>query len=720
MQRRRWLGIIGIAISLALLPSSRRAEGRLDTAARIDGSEAQGVARDLAEQFHSPFVERLLLVVRGIPSPDSAEGLAAIRTIGDGLRKESAVGAVASYAEWRDDLFLGTGGTFLIIGIRPSATSVESFIPPLRKRIAGVQRDLRSKYPGATLELTGETPLNFDIRKASADDARLAETRVVPVVLVLLLAAFGSAVSAALPLLMGFLAIVVTMGVAALIAPHWHLSILIQNLATMLGLGLGIDYALLMVSRFREAFEASGDAAHAAGDASRNGGHTLLISASTVAIGFAALLIVPISDIRSIGAAGFFIAAASFLLTFMILPGILELLGARVDLGRIPFLDRTPRPARWRAWTRRVTARPGLALLFAGVPLLILSLYSLRLSSGLPRDDWLPREAESVLALHALQDMHRAALVQSMRVVLELPADAKVDTDRGFDAVRRLSAALARDPRTARVLSLPSLTRGASALSFVPDEMRKTFLRADARATLLEVLPKESVSSAQQTGWVRELRGVDVSGITGLRGAKIRIGGIPALNADYEDTIAHRLPLVVAWVIGATLLALMAGFRSLLAAIKAIVLNLLSVGASLGLLVIVFQEGRGCALVGLDGATGGVFPIVPILTFAIVFGLSMDYEVFLVSRVLEARRSGLGELDAIAEGVARTAGIITSAATIMIAVFAAFALGSFLVIKMIGFALAVAVLIDATLVRIVIGPALLAIGGRWNWWPGRI
>jgi len=198
----------------------------------------------------------------------------------------------------------------------------------------------------------------------------------------------------------------------------------------------------------------------------------------------------------------------------------------------------------------------------------------------------------------------------------------------------------------------------------------------------------------------------------------MKIGGIPALDADYQTIVLKRFVPVTTMVVLGTLAALLAGFRSLFAAVKAIVLNLLSVASSFGALVLVFQDGHGSSFLGVQGGTGSVFPLVPIVTFAIVFGLSMDYEVFLVARVLEARRSGLNETDAIPEGLARTAGLITSAAAIMIVVFAAFTFGNFLVVKMIGFTLAVAVLIDATLVRIVIGPALLCLAGDWNWWPG--
>jgi putative drug exporter of the RND superfamily len=208
-----------------------------------------------------------------------------------------------------------------------------------------------------------------------------------------------------------------------------------------------------------------------------------------------------------------------------------------------------------------------------------------------------------------------------------------------------------------------------------------------------------------------------VAGLAAMTGATVRVGGIPALNADYNFVVGDRLPSVMVFVVGGTLLALLIAFRSIFAAVKAILLNLLSVAAAFGALVLVFQDGHGSGLVGISGGTGSVFPIVPILAFAIVFGLSMDYEIFLVARVFEARRSGLSEKEAIVEGLARTGSLITSAAAIMVVVFAAFTLGGFLAIKMLGFTLAVAVLFDATLVRMVIGPALLYLAGDWNWWP---
>jgi RND superfamily putative drug exporter len=401
------------------------------------------------------------------------------------------------------------------------------------------------------------------------------------------------------------------------------------------------------------------------------------------------------------------------------------LLGPRIDIGRLPFTPKLDAQRaehtgnRWRQWGKMIVAHPMLALFVAGTPLLWLAWQVRGLDTSVPRGDWLPQAAESVHALHTLERMGRGGVVESLRVIVELPTDSITQTDVGWNALDRLTKRLASDPRADRVISITTIAESnRSSLQELSRETRRTFLSTDGRAALLEVLPAGSLSLRDQVNWVRELRETGAPALTGVPGATLLVGGIPALNADYETIIRDRFPSVTAMVVGGTLLALLCGFRSIFAALKAIALNLLSVAASFGALVLVFQNGHGGRFLGVPAGTGSVFPLVPIVAFAIVFGLSMDYEVFLVARVLEARRSGLSEMDAIPEGLARTAGLITSAAAIMIVVFAAFTFGDFLVVKMIGFTLAVAVLIDATLVRIVIGPALLRMAGDWNWWPG--
>jgi RND superfamily putative drug exporter len=728
-RRRFCLAMSGFVMALALMPFSYKVERRLETAAHIKGGESEKVNLELAQRFQSPYAHRLIVVISGIPDPDSAESADALGFLTSSLRSVPGVSGAVSSLDWPDPLFTGNnGGALIIVGLDLHDRTVEALVPILKAKAEWMEGQLRSQYPDVKLEITGEAPLSLDLQKVSADDVKHAEERAMPVTLLLLLLAFGSLVAALLPLGVGVLSISMAMGAAALLAHFLHLSILVQNLATMLGLGLGIDYALLMVSRFREALAEGYDPGHAADIAAGQAGRTLIISAATVAIGFSALLTVPISELRSIGIAGLLVTVFSVMLCTFILPWVLGLLGHRINAARVRLPGRrfkTPESLcaaseRWVRWGSIITRRPWTALLVAGIPLLILAFQARRISPGIPGLDSLPAAAASVRALHTLQGMGRAGIVQSLRVILELPPQAPPLSPAGWLALSRLTNHFQSDPRAEEVLSLPTLTGmsdTANAVNDVPEPIRQSFLRSDGQATLIELLPTATLSSNEQIRWVREVRSSDVAAITGVPGAVLRVGGVAAQVADYEAVVKERLPRVVLGVVLGSLLALLIGLRSLFAAVKAILLNLLSVGASFGALVVVFQEGHGSKLLGLDEPTGTVYPIVPILSFAIVFGLSMDYEVFLVARVLEERRRGLSERAAVIEGLARTAGLITSAGAIMIAVFTAFTVGSFMVVQMLGFTLAVAVLIDATLVRMVVGPALLQLAGDWNWWP---
>jgi RND superfamily putative drug exporter len=728
-RRRFWLAMSGFAVAFALMPFSYKVERRLETAAHIKGGESEKVDLELAQRFQSSYAHRLVVVISGLPDPESAESADALDFLTSSLRNVPGVSGAVSSLDWPDPMFTGNnGGALIIVGLDPHDKAVEALVPTLRAKADGMEAQLRSKYPNIKLGITGEIPLTFDLRKVSADDVRHAEERATPVTLVLLFLAFGSLVAALLPLGIGFLSISMALGAAALLAHYLHLSILVQNLATMLGLGLGIDYGLLMVSRFREALAEGHDPAHAADIAAGQAGRTLVISATTVAIGFSALLTVPISELRSIGIAGLLVTVLSVLLCVSILPWVLSLLGHRIDSAKVRLSGKkvkTPdelcaASERWTRWGRIITRRPWTALLVAGVPLLILAFQARRISPGIPDHDSLPATAESVKALRTLQAMGRSGIVQSLRVVVELPPQSPALSPAGWLGITRLTKQFQSDPRAEEVLSLPTLagmSETVDAVQDVPQPIRESFLRSDGQATLIELLPTATLSPNEQIRWVREVRSSDVAAITGVPGTVLRVGGIPALDADYGAVVKKRLPGVILGVVLGSLLALLIGLRSLFAAVKAVLLNLLSVGASFGALVLVFQEGHGSKLFGLNGPTGTVYPIVPILSFAIVFGLSMDYEVFLVARVLEERRGGLSERSAVVEGLARTAGLITSAAAIMIAIFVAFTVGSFLVVQMLGFTLAVAVFIDATVVRMVVGPALLQLAGDWNWWP---
>ena len=724
--RHPWLiGVFWLVMTVVLAPGARHVEDRLEVAARMPSEQAQAVHDDLQRRFRSPFTDRVLLVVEGVPLPTTPEGREALETIVRDVKKVPGVAATLSSLDTRDPIFAGREGGFLVVvGLDAGGRPVEDLLPRLREATTALTAKLRPAHPQAWFGWTGEVPLNFDLRRASAADARSAELRVLPLTLLLLILAFGGALAAVLPIGIGILSIVLSLGVAAWLSQFFVISIFIQTIASMIGLGLGIDYALLTVSRFREALSTGCGAGAAAEETARRAGWTILLSAFPVTIGFAALLTIPLSEQRSVGLAGLLVTLFALLLSVTLLPAILSRLGTRIDALRI----RRVRPERaasgsaaWRRWGHRVTARPVLALVLASAPLLLLAAQSRRLATSTPLGDWLPKGSESVRAYHQLDAMGRSNLIHSLRVVLDLPPGVALDSEEGWSAAVRLFEKLRKDDRFERIQCLPAIFDRPDGRRFLPllaPAVRRTLEASDGTAALFESIPARRLTPNEQVNLAREVRTWDAAALTGLPGARMRVGGRPAFDADYEDIVARHFHRVVVLVVGCTFLALFAGFRSLLVAVKAVLLNLLSVGAAFGALVLVFQEGHGARWLGLAGPTGSVFPIIPVVVFCIVFGLSMDYEVILVARVAEARRGGLDETDAIAEGLARTASVITSAAAIMIAVFFGFTLGNFLPIKMLGFALSVAVLIDAVAVRMVIGPALLRLAGRWNWWPG--
>jgi RND superfamily putative drug exporter len=724
-RRRYWVLALWAIVLLLLLPQACTVGSRLEAAVRMPGSPAARVDAALAHDFHSRFVHRLVLVLRGVPSPDTPEGREALSEIVAAVRAVPGVAGTLSYLDSRDEIFLGREGSFFVVGLDERKAGPDARMAPLREASRAVSARLAGRFPQVKLLWTGEIPLNLDVRQASSEDARSAERRALPVALLLLLAAFGSVVAALLPVAVGVLGVFLTLGVAALVARFFHLSIFVQNIASMIGLGIGIDYALLMISRFRESLARKHSPELAVEDSGPRAGQTLLLSALPVGIGFAALLTIP-GDFRSIGFGGMLVTFFTLLLALTLLPALLAALGRRVDAGRIMSRSAAAHEEgsrRWRRWGVRVVRHPWLALALGGLPMVLLAAQAWRLQTGPVRGDWLPSNPESVRAVQRLEDMGRGNVVQTLRVLLTLPASAPVGSPEGWTAARRLSQAFEHDPRIARVHSAAKEAAVGITRARVKELVDDGSISRDERSVLYELLPAVTSSDpmnlrADAEGLSRSIQASDAALLTGVPGSAIAVGGLPAINSQFEDAISGRLQSVVELVMVVTFFALFFGFRSVLVAAKAVVLNLLTVAAAFGALVLVFQEGHGIELFGLETGTGRVFTIVPILAFCIVFGLSMDYEVFLVSRVAEARRSGLSEDEAIVEGLARTGSVITSAGSIMIAVFAAFAMGAFLPIQMLGFVLTVAVLLDATVVRMVIGPALLRLAGKWNWWPG--
>jgi putative drug exporter of the RND superfamily len=713
-----WCAGAGLGIAAALGLSER-----MVGVTRLEGSESARVEDLLVERFGSPLAQPLLLVGRGFPLAGEAPPPALLERLQASLTSVPGVRAVSSPAATPDTLLYGAepGSVVFVVGIDTHARG-DSIMPRLRAAADTELADLRRTAPDATLRWTGGQALTADLRATSARHSRMAELRALPVLLVVLLVAFRSVVAALLPLLLGALATAVGLGVA--LGVGWFItpSTLLGNVASILGLALGIDYSLLMITRFREALALGGTPEVASVESVRSAGHTIVISGSTVALGFAGLLLVPIAEIRSVGLGGLGVAAVAVALATTLLPPILSWLGPAIDRGRLGPPPCSEPSVFWYRLGRRVTARPGTVLMLAGTPLVLLCLAALRLSSATPDAEWLPERMESARALDDLAAIGRAPIASLIPVVVELPA-AGADADSRWRSVLQLSDQLGLDARVAEVRSGPTLASSfgvpvAAFEAFAPDAMRRHFVAADGGLARIDVMPAGDVPAAELASLVRSIRRLTAD--PRFRDAAPQVGGLAAFQVDFEDAVDGAFPLVAASVIGSILFALSIGFRSVLIPLKATLLNMLTVGAGLGALVLVFQQGHGSSLFGLSDPLSGVFPGVPILAFCIVFGLSMDYEVFLIARIAEVRRTrpGGSETDAIIEGLARTGRVITFAAILMVVVFGSFAFGEYLPAALLGFTLAVAVLADVTLVRLAIGPALLRVAGRWNWWPG--
>ncbi len=720
--RRRWLLAFWVIVASVLVPLAAGSSARLEIGgAEARESESVWVDRALKQQFGSPFARNAVLVLEGIDPQDSA-GRVAMRDIEATLLEDENVLRVVSYINAPDSVFLSPRGTFILVGVSDKTPSDDEMVTQLRSITARLQPELERTHPAGRMWWTGAAAFNYDIRLASGRDAAAAERRVLPVTLIALFIIFGSVLAALLPIAVGGLAIALSLGAAFVISGYWPLVILLQNIVSMLGLGLGVDYALLIVTRFREEVSRGSETVAAAVLATKHAGSTVLLSGTAVAIGFAPLLIVPATELRSVAVGGLLVVLFAVLAATTLLPGILVFIGRRLEAGRVWRSGKRGGGSSWRIWGRWVVAHPVITLLVAGAPLVMLAWNARRLSTDIPSGPWLPRSMESTKGALALQTMGKSGVIQTLRVVILFPERGAATTDEGWAATTAMAQHLERDSRTARVKSLPMVLNAtrpsASLMSFVTPDMRNAFMSRDERMALIEVEPRHDVSTGDLMRFARELREIDVRAVTGFAGSQIKVGGLPALNADYQTAIGGSVISVVLLVVGGTFVALLAGFRSFLVPIKAIALNLLSVAAAMGATVLVFQDGYGLGLFGLDSPVDGLFPAVPTIVFCIVFGLSMDYEVFLVARVREAVASGLSGDDAVVAGLVGTAGVITSAAAVMVIVFSGFAMGDFLIIKIIGFALSVAVVLDATLVRMAVGPATLKLAGRWNWWPG--
>jgi len=698
-------------------------------------TEARTADSLLSTRFSRPVSEFFAVTVQG--PTRMTEGLPGelLDSLIAAAKSDPGVRGVLSVRTAQDEsTFVARDGrtTFFLVSLGVRGEAVSAAVQPLRAKFAGVLSRVPNRDAYSVL-VTGRAPLDIDIRTVSADDARRNERKLVPITLAILVLAFGALVAAFLPIIVGVMAITIALALVGVIAQFTPMSVFVLNMISMIGLGVGIDYSLLVVTRFREELNAGLRPQDAAVRTVATAGHAVMTSGLTVVVGFAALLLTPLTETKSVGIAGLVVVAIAVLLSTTLLPAILSLLGRSIDRPR--WLARRlawyHRPGIWEKWARSLSRHPYRALAIGTAVIGVLTLPVLFLRVGLPSRNWWPVETEAGAGVATLERMGMSGYVQPVRLLVEFPEGTEATSAVGLRALRKLSDSLRTDPRIRDVKSLVDLKRGTSILEYSllysePDTVRArypdfldAYLAHDSRTTLLDVILSDTTSLTTAMDVVHDVRAMARSGsIKQLKGATIRVGGYVAGAYDFQALLLARFPLIVALILGVTALMLAFVFKSVLVPLKAVVMNSLSVAATFGLITLVFQHGIGGQIFGLDGPTSAIYVLVPVVVFAVVFGLSMDYEVFLLSRIKEAfDRTGNNTL-ATREGLSATASVITSAAIIMIAVFGAFAFARILMMQFVGFGLAVAVLLDATVIRMVLVPSLMQIAGDWNWWPG--
>ena len=551
---------------------------------------------------------------------------------------------------------------------------------------------------GYRVLMSGGASIARESNELATEDLEQGERIGVPVALIILLALFGAVVASLIPLGLGIVSIIVALGIAALIGQVFDLVFFVTLMITMIGLAVGIDYSLFIVSRFREELERGLDKREAVARAGATAGSAVLFSGLTVVIALCGMLIIPATFFQSLGIGAIVVVLVTLAATLTLLPAVLSLLGDKVNFLSIPFFRRrrssdneTEQHGFWEATTRIVTKVPIVSFLIVAVPMIVAIVFYFDINTGINGVDTFPEGAETREAFFVLEEEFSFGLVNPVEIVV----DGDISDPGVQEAIGKLEASLVEDPRFPIP---PSLIPGPS-----------------GDLALLTVAVHGEPSGQDAVDAVKLIRESLVPAAFDGVSATVFVGGVTAVSADLFDIVDLYTPIVFAFVLGLSFLILLLVFRSIVIPIKAVVMNLLSVGTAYGLLVLVFQKGVATDLLGFQHAEV-IDAWIPLFLFTILFGLSMDYHVFLLSRIRERYDQTGNNAEAVAYGLRSTASIITGAALIMVAVFGAFAAGETIINQQVGFGLAVAIFLDATLVRSVLVPASMEMLGRGNWY----
>ncbi|KXH80881.1 MMPL family transporter [Sporosarcina sp. HYO08] len=678
-----WVVIfVGLAIFAVRLPSYLQGDGF-----EMKGEHAE-VMDIVSDQFDMP-AETMFLVFDGVSDAKIQETLTTVEELGVTSDSVSPLDVEKQYT---------ANVSYAMLHFDNDDLDMSQVVTQIRDAIGDEK--------GVTL--TGASAISKDINTASQRDLMTAEAIGLPIAIIILLFAFGTVVASFVPILIGVVTVVTSFGVLTLIGSKLDLSIFVLNIIPMLGLALSIDFALLFISRYREERRKSA-IQEAVSTTVRTAGRSIIFSAFCVFIGLGAMFIIRVAIFQNIALGGMIVVGMAVLSSVTLLPALLMTLGDRIEKWQL-LKVKTNGSDRWRDFANGVIKRPVLITSIAVVLLSIAIIPVKNMELTIPQIDSLPKSYDTRQAYELIEKTFEMDRQSSLYLVAERANGW--DDEAGLQSMKQLEDALTADPLVDQVQTIftaskidtaqqweQAMQMPQMASSLTP--LLDTFVNGDLLLIPVTISAKGSSEAAQD--WVRDWSAKETEW-------NLRIGGHPKFNQEIFDEIWDKIWIALGVVVATTFVILMIAFRSILIPIKAIAMNVIGLASTFGILVYIFQYGH----FGMEAGT--IALIIPVLVFSLVFGLSMDYEVFLISRMQEEYANTYDNDYSTVEGLATTSKIITSAALIMIVITGAFAFTDVLPVKQIGVGIAVAVAIDATIIRLLLVPSLMKLFGKWNWW----
>lgn len=679
-----WCALLVVLAFFALqLPSKLQGDGFF-----YDGDHSY-VTNELSDTFNLP-AKTIFVLFENKTDEEISSALESLETIEEIQTITSPVGV----EELNKDNYA--------YGMLEFDNSVDDYFP--------IIDELREKLgENNGISITGEPVISKDINVASQNDLIKAETIGLPIALIVLLLAFGTIVASLLPILVGGATVVITLGLLALLGDSVNLSIFVLNIVPMLGLALSIDFALLLINRYREERNTQ-SIEQSVQIAIQTAGRSIIFSALCVMIGLGAMIVIDVEIFMNIALGGSIVVLLAVLTGITLLPATLMLLGDRLNKGRVFRIK--PTASRWQKFAAFVMKRP-VSIIVVAILLLCVAMVPIKdIELTIPSTESLPESYESRQTFDTLDEQFGLGDNTPVFLLAENEDAGDWDSTEGREKIFDIQQQLLDDPLVDRVTSMFTVANIESVEMWemansnpqapgALDEVAENFIQED-KMYMVAYLNAEG-SSFEAQDFVRDWSEKDL-------GVDFALSGQAKFNQEIFDEIAGKVLIAIAIIIVSTFFILMIAFRSILIPLKAILMNILGLGATFGILVYIFQYGH----FGLEATT--IVLIIPVLTFCLVFGLSMDYEVFLISRIQEEYLKGATNTKATVDGLVSTSKIITSAALIMIVITGAFAFTDVMPVKQIGVGIAIAIAIDATIIRLMLVPSFMKLFGDWNWW----